>query len=308
MFQVLVDEADTELEHADLENSGLIEGSRAQWEEDEMVPRRTRFAVKLIPGLLAVLAVVFVVVRASQTPEGPLKANVKASTRLAGFDIVGYEAAAKTMQAIGSFGANIEAADTFVETTNFTELLSVEGLKQQALSLVGLDGIQLRRKNNLHDGNPCPDEEEEFEGLCYQPCNVLTGGRYPIRTTAFSCCMKQPCSFFNSKFTSPLKICQGMDVGGHDKYGCPHSPGDCLLNEEFHMGLCYKQCAVLTESKYPYRSSASTCCNQNAYLPCLEIENIMTSDSFNVGGGSGDKVLEEEMGAVHPPIAALAEK
>lgn len=308
MFQVLVEEEDAELEHADLENAGLIETDQAHWGE-EMAPRRARYAVKLVPVLFAVFAVVFLIVGPTiQTPEGPMKADVEASTRLAGFDVMAYEAAAQSLKAIGSFGKNVETADTWVEGTNFSELLTAHGLEQQALSIVGLDGIQLRRKNNLRDGNPCPDDEEVFAGLCYQPCKVLTGGRYPIRTAAFSCCMKQPCSFFNSKFTSPMKICQGLDVGGHDKYGCPHSPGDCLLNEEFHMGLCYKQCAVLTDSKYPYRSSSSTCCKQNSYLPCLEPENQMTSDSFNVGGGVGDKVLEEEMGAVHPPIAALAEK
>lgn len=305
MFQVLVEDSDAELEHADLENSGLVENYGMPWEAEEK-PRHSRLA-KLASGVLALLAVGMLLIAwpASQTSAGPIKADVQANTRL---NLAGYEAAAKSMEAIGSFGAHIEAADTWVETTNFTELLSAEGLKQQALTLVGLDGLQLRRRNSLHDGNPCPDDEEEHGGLCYQTCNKLTNGRYPIRTTAFSCCMKEPCSFFNSKFTNPLKICQGYDVGGHDKYGCPHSPGDCLLNEEFHMGLCFKQCAVLTDNEYPYRSSATTCCKQNAYLPCLEMENLWSDANFTVGGGFGDEVLEEQAGQVHPPIAELAEK
>eukprot|EP00435_Cladocopium_sp_Y103_P002794 s284_g1.t1 len=51
----------------------------------------------------------------------------------------------------------------------------------------------------LKDGNTCPSDEEESEGTCYKKCADLTGGYYPIRTSAFSCCAAEPCSFFNSK-------------------------------------------------------------------------------------------------------------
>eukprot|EP00913_Durusdinium_trenchii_P001492 g1380.t1 len=54
----------------------------------------------------------------------------------------------------------------------------------------------------LQDGNRCPSDEEEFpstKGNCYKKCADLTGGYYPIRTSAFSCCASEPCTFFNSK-------------------------------------------------------------------------------------------------------------
>eukprot|EP00439_Symbiodinium_sp_Y106_P069083 s88_g11.t2 len=40
---------------------------------------------------------------------------------------------------------------------------------------------------NLHDSNPCADDEEQFEGLCYSKCSILTGGMKPVRCAAHIC-------------------------------------------------------------------------------------------------------------------------
>merc|ERR1719343_343650 len=105
-----------------------------------------------------------------------------------------------------------------------------------------------------------------------------------------------------------MKLCQGLNVGGHTLgIGCPHEPGDCLLNEEFHLGFCYKKCAVLTDAAYPFRATADSCCKANDYIDCLDPANLLTNTSFSVGGGSGDAELEDPAGEVHAPIAALAE-
>jgi len=162
-------------------------------------------------------------------------------------------------------------------------------------------------KERLHDGNLCADDEEESLGLCYKKCNSLTNGEYPIRTTAWSCCKEQPCTFFNSKFTNPLSLCEGFDVSG-DKEGkaCPHQPGTCLVNEEFNLGMCFKKCAILTDNKYPYRSAASTCCRYNSHWACLDALNTFTDPAFNVGGGAGDGSAATP-GSMHAPIQELTE-
>jgi len=312
VFQVLEDQhSDDESERGDLESADLLEEEEAGLRQPMaaavvQAAKRSRTAMKSGPGVLALLAFVLgsAVVAGRFSSGVPTEADVKAVEGKSLAAVAAYDAVEKTLEAVGSGGANIESMADFVQTTNFSDIiLNVNN----SLKYLGFKGIQLKRLNSLRDGNPCPDDEESFEGLCYQRCSVLTEWRYPIRTTAFSCCMKQPCSFFNSKFTNPMKLCQGFDVGGHDRYGCPHAPGDCLVNEEFHMGFCYKQCAVLTKGAFPYRSTATTCCKNNFYLGCLEPEDLLVSANFSVGGGMGDELLEAEMGMVHPPVPALAE-
>jgi len=316
VFQVLVEEpSDDELERADsaadLESAELCDESAGMMRQAISMggkfakhPQTTTKLGLAVVGLLALMLGAAALASRSSAP-GPVEAKVEVVEGKSLLAVAAYDAAEKSLQAVGSAGTNIESMADFVQTTNFSDiLLNVNN----TLKYLGLKGIQLKRLNSLRDGNPCPDDEEVFEGLCYQRCNTLTGGAYPIRTTAFSCCMREPCSFFNSKFSNPMKFCQGFDVGGHDTYGCPHSPGDCLVNEEFHMGFCYKQCAVLTNAAFPYRSSATTCCKNNAYVGCLEAEDILVNASFSVGGGIGDELLEAEMGMVHPPVPALAEE
>lgn len=159
-------------------------------------------------------------------------------------------------------------------------------------------------KQRLHDGNLCMDGEESFGGLCYKRCSAITNGSHPIRTTAWSCCRQQPCSFFNSRFTNPLSLCEGFDVSRGK--ACPHSPGACLVNEEFNMGWCFKKCAILTNNVFPFRSAASTCCRYNSHWACLDALNTLTSPDFNVGGGGGDGHMRTPAGA-HPPMLQLTE-
>jgi hypothetical protein len=299
-FRILVEAPDC----ADLEHADLIEESDWAADSGASSSRPARIAPKLglAASVLLVAALGFMAVRRHAQAKGPVDANPDAGV---GLSLAGFEAAAETLQSIGTVGANVETAATLIEETNFTKIYLTT--KDVLDKIKGLRGKSLTGRNNsLQDGNPCPDDEESFGGLCYQTCTTLTAGKFPIRTTAFSCCMNEPCSFFNSKFSSPLHYCQGFDVGGHDTYGCPHGPGDCLVNEEFQMGSCYKMCAVLTDGEYPYRSSADSCCSKNDYVECLDPQNYVSDATFDVGGG--DEELGEELGQVHPPIPALAEE
>merc|ERR1719350_411661 len=97
--------------------------------------------------------------------------------------------------------------------------ISQQGPPPNITKLLGLKGKALLPKNSLQDSNICPDHEEPHLNLCYKKCADLTDGKFPVRTTAFSCCMEEPCSFFNSKFSNPLAPCQGFDVAG--KFGGP---------------------------------------------------------------------------------------
>jgi len=183
----------------------------------------------------------------------------------------------------------------------------------------GKHGFDLYPQGKMHDGNSCPDGDEFHAGLCYARCVDLTNGKYPIRTTAFACCQSEPCSFFNTKFSMPWKLCNGMNVAGspapkfasstkvvQETY-CPHQPGDCLSNEEFNLGMCYMKCNLLTNDEYPYRFGANTCCKYKSHMACFDPVNVLTSMEHNVGGGKGDKLLENSFGAVHAPVPGLAE-
>eukprot|EP00932_Pfiesteria_piscicida_P010842 SRR837773.21867.p4 GENE.SRR837773.21867~~SRR837773.21867.p4 ORF type:complete len:131 (+),score=54.77 SRR837773.21867:60-395(+) len=68
------------------------------------------------------------------------------------------------------------------------------------------------------------------------------------------------------------------------------------------MGVCYKQCSMLTGGEYPHRVGAASCCKSKSGLGCLNPFNDKTSFSFAVGGGS--EGLEAQ---AHAPEERLTE-
>lgn len=74
----------------------------------------------------------------------------------------------------------------------------------------------------------------------------------------------------------------------------PADTGGCYEDEEFHEGLCYKRCAILTEGREPVRISAFQCCAHQA--PCtgkLDIEPTLCG-GYAVGGkASGNGCARE---------------
>merc|ERR1719413_316949 len=88
-------------------------------------------------------------------------------------------------------------AEGIQNNTNFTD------------HFASMQGKRLLPKNHMHDGNPCPEGEEVHAGLCYKTCSSIADGDYPIRSSAFTCCKEEPCSFFNSKYSNPLYFCSG---------------------------------------------------------------------------------------------------
>jgi len=214
--------------------------------------------------------------------------------------------AAHGMQLVGAVGTSMGQIENVVQDVNKTTKI-VEGQLNLSHQLAGLQGQELLGANNLKDGNPCPDNEEELGGLCYEKCSDLTRGVYPVRSSAFSCCKQEPCNAFNSVFSNPMKFCKGLDVGRLGG-GCPHSLGDCLLNEEFLLGFCYRKCALLTNMEYPYRTSADSCCRLNSYLACSDPSFTLTNATLlSVGGGQGDELLQLDAGQVHAPLLYAAE-
>jgi len=125
--------------------------------------------------------------------------------------------------------------------SRFSKVPVVPNASQHA----GLGESPLAPQAALHDGNKCPDDEEEYPktgGTCFKKCSELTGGAYPIRSTAFSCCKSEPCGVSNSKIH--LSFCGGFDVAGDaEGNGCPASEGACLEDEELLGGICYKKCS-----------------------------------------------------------------
>lgn len=79
-----------------------------------------------------------------------------------------------------------------------------------------------------HPPGACDTDEENFEGLCYKKCRLLTDGEYIFRSAAYTCCKAQPClNIFNLK-TNGLggsNGCAGYGIAGDaHKDLCPHPP------------------------------------------------------------------------------------
>lgn len=131
----------------------------------------------------------------------------------------------------------------------------------------------------------CCADEEEFAGLCYKKCELLTGNEYPIRTTAFTCCKAQPCHPFNSR--KDMGFCSGFSVGacGSDKDTCPKPPTACSPDEEVTAGVCYTKCSSLTNNEYTHRLTNMACCKISMSYKCLFNGNLKVSSTFNVGSG-----------------------
>jgi len=190
--------------------------------------------------------------------------------------------------------ATVQSSTAFLHNT-----LELDGFPPQAASRSLLKPVE-----GMHDGNLCDASEELYGGLCYKRCDLLTHAQAPIRTSSWTCCEGHPCSFSNQRGSIGTSLlCNGYDVDG--KGGCPHKPGACLLDEELHLGVCYKKCSILTEGVFPNRVAAATCCKTKG-LGCLDIRNDKTSDSFAVGGGAGDHDGSTPNQA-HLPMQSLTE-
>lgn len=164
---------------------------------------------------------------------------------------------------------------------------------------------ELVPQEEMHDGNVCADNEELYMGLCYKRCSLLTMGAAPIRTSSWTCCEGHPCGVMNEHGSmGDSLMCGGYDVDGQG--GCPHKPGACLVDEEMHLGICYKKCSILTQGEYPHRTAASTCCKETGMLSCMNPWKAKTNPAFDVGGGNGDQDPSTPDEA-HPPEARLTE-
>lgn len=129
--------------------------------------------------------------------------------------------------------------------------------------------------NTLH----CLKDEEQFAGLCYMKCSLLTGGRAPHRVANTACC-KTDNDFFCQLLSSDQAISASLSVGGGAAiHNNPHAPGVggiCGLNEEAYQGLCYPQCKDLTKGKSPHRVGSFSCC-AGTQVECLQGKGTMSA-------------------------------
>merc|ERR1712232_390524 len=166
----------------------------------------------------------------------------------------------------------------------------------------------LAPEEQLHDGNKCPDDEEEYPqtgGTCFKKCSALTGGAYPIRSTAFSCCKSEPCGISNSKIH--LSFCGGFDVAGDaEGNACPSSEGACLEDEELLGGICYKKCSSFEGGDvYHHRVAPNICCRTSG-IRCLLPSYFKFGAKFADGGGAGDS-NSATPAVAHAPIQEITE-
>lgn len=176
----------------------------------------------------------------------------------------------------------------------------------------------LSPKENLHDSNPCADDEEFFEGLCYAKCSILTAGLKPVRCAAHICEAlasngQHKCELsqnaIESILSSPsLMPCHGYDIAGtrEGMKRCPHAAGACLKDEELYLGTCFKKCSILTNEQFPHRKAFATCCKTPSLFQCLMPGQAKTDKAYAEGGGFGDHDPDTPAGA-HAPMQSLTE-
>jgi len=192
----------------------------------------------------------------------------------------------------------------------------------QAQSLAAQE-LSTKNNNNtapaedLHDGNPCGNDEEEHLGLCYEKCAVLTDQKYAHRQSAWTCCNAAVCPPFSmmSCCKHNMGWCSGFDIAGMEegKKICPHAPGVCLTDEELFLDVCYMKCDTLTGGAYPYRTASATCC-KTTDASCMFEDgvkdglngNAITNATFDVGGGCNDD-SESTHCKPHAPQESLTE-
>lgn len=163
-------------------------------------------------------------------------------------------------------------------------------------------------------GDPCVDDEEDFGGLCYKKCSILSGGSHPCRSSAWSCCAvpdgpacQAKASFGNCWIH--MGFCGGYSVAGDAEAAsgnsCPTGEGGCLTNEEMFGDQCYKKCSLLSP-QYPYRVGPSSCCSKTGGFDCFWPSNLHTDPAFNAGGGEGDK-NSGTPNTAHSPMLQLSQ-
>lgn len=157
-------------------------------------------------------------------------------------------------------------------------------LAQEASGLAGMSPTQdilytgkigdwngkMVRITSIHDvttpGRHCRKHEELFLGICYRNCSILTNNTYPIRFAPNGCCRQMPCLTPSEVDLQGFAPSYGYFVGGEGAGHFPHAPGECMGNEESHLGFCYKKCSLLTNHKFNHRMGTNTCCKHNNCL------------------------------------------
>eukprot|EP00435_Cladocopium_sp_Y103_P012678 s1683_g3.t1 len=163
-------------------------------------------------------------------------------------------------------------------------------------------------------GDPCVDDEEDFGGLCYKKCSILSGGSHPCRSSAWSCCAVpdgpqcQTKSSFGNCWIH-MGFCGGYSVAGDAEAAsgnsCPTGEGGCLTNEEMFGNQCYKKCSLLSP-QFPFRVGPSSCCSKTGGFDCFWPSNLHTDPGFNVGGGEGDE-NSGTPNTAHTPMLQLSQ-
>jgi len=132
--------------------------------------------------------------------------------------------------------------------------------------------VNLRPNVDLHNGNRCSDDEEDFLGLCYKKCDYFAEGKYPFRISAWQCCNHQPPCRFGDYIMTQGQPCSGFGVLGDSMgNGCPHSPGGCFKDEELFGDICYLAAVSLPMGSCPTALLQWHAATHLALLPCSRL-------------------------------------
>lgn len=151
----------------------------------------------------------------------------------------------------------------------------------------------------------CCAGEEEYLGYCYETCDSLTNGTYPFRSASHTCCNYGDTSDGLTAIFNPVLCINpqntltdfskfGLSIDGEafvpvcgvedSDCGCPITNSDgCCPDEELFLGLCYKQCALLTDGTHPTRCWPWSCAVEGG--SCFNPDDMLT-DGFIASGYS----------------------
>lgn len=130
----------------------------------------------------------------------------------------------------------------------------------------------------------CNEDEDDYNGLCYEKCSRLTYGQGTIRTGPSSCCtcgkgfFQNLCCGLPWNGLSDASFAVGQSEAG--QVTDPHPPGmriRCSSDEELFEGICYSKCATLTGGKMPHRITSAVCCKFDSASACQSPENAVIS-------------------------------
>lgn len=179
--------------------------------------------------------------------------------------IVAVLVAVCSLTATAAFNAGFHTglARARIDTGRMTLLAEEKEMHGIAALLHGVkpSTVSTMAGQDLPKGWPCEKGESLFMNLCYVDCGEATGGKFPSRYDACTCCSTLPCDKTPLSFAQD---CVKFDKGAKGFDAIQPRLTNCRdEQEELFEGLCYLKCEILTAKMYSVRTGMNTCSDES---------------------------------------------